>query len=162
MTANPYAPPNANVADAVHENAAPALWNPNAAANWSILFSPIFGAFLHMKNWQALGEAGKASAAKLWIIVGVLLFLGLALIPLFLPFEEEADKLSRPIALIFLLSWYFSSAKHQAKYVKDRFGSTYPRKGWGIPLLLAVVAIIGFVVVVMVVAVIAGLLFAAA
>ena len=28
-----------------------ALWNPNTAANWSFLFSPLFGAYLHALNW---------------------------------------------------------------------------------------------------------------
>ena len=54
MTPNPYAPPKAEVADVGRTEVAPALWNPNAAASWSLLFSPAFGAFLHMKNWQAL------------------------------------------------------------------------------------------------------------
>lgn len=40
------------------EAAAIALWNPNAAANWSLLFTPLFGAYLHMLNWRSLGEAG--------------------------------------------------------------------------------------------------------
>jgi hypothetical protein len=45
-------------------DAAPALWNPNAAANWSLLFSPMFGAWLHMKNWAALGEPERAAARR--------------------------------------------------------------------------------------------------
>jgi hypothetical protein len=51
MTTNLYAPPKAQVADIVQGEAAPALWNPGAAASWSLLLSPAFGAFLHMKNW---------------------------------------------------------------------------------------------------------------
>lgn len=43
---------------------APPLWNPNAAANWSLLFSPVFGALLQMKNWEALGEDDKALNSK--------------------------------------------------------------------------------------------------
>lgn len=31
------------------------LWNPNAAVNWSVLFTPIFGAWIQAKNWKALG-----------------------------------------------------------------------------------------------------------
>ena len=50
MNPNPYAPPTARVDDVATGDAAPALWNPNAAANWSLLFSPAFGAWLHMKN----------------------------------------------------------------------------------------------------------------
>jgi hypothetical protein len=72
MTPNRYAPPTADVADIGRGQTAPALWNPNAAASWSVLFSPAFGAFLHMKNWQALGEPAKASAAKIWAIATLL------------------------------------------------------------------------------------------
>ena len=64
---NPYAPPQADVEPvAVETPAAPSLWNPNAAASWSLIFTPIFGAILHMKNWEALGEPQKAAGARSW------------------------------------------------------------------------------------------------
>jgi hypothetical protein len=66
---NPYAPPRAAVADIDDGRASPPLWNPSAAANWSLLFSPAFGALVQMKHWEALGEPAKASAAR-----GFLLF----------------------------------------------------------------------------------------
>jgi hypothetical protein len=50
MTTNLYAPPKAQVADIVQAEAAPALWNPGAAASWSLLLSPAFGAILHPHN----------------------------------------------------------------------------------------------------------------
>ena len=61
---NPFAPPQAEVADVPTGEAAPALWNPNAASSWSLLFSPIFGAYLHMQNWQALGQPDKAEQCR--------------------------------------------------------------------------------------------------
>ena len=64
MSTNPYAPPKAVVADIAPRQDSPPLWNPNAAANWSLLLSPAFGAFLHMKNWEELGEPAKAAASK--------------------------------------------------------------------------------------------------
>ena len=75
MTSNPYAPPKAPIADTAGEGISPPLWNPNAAANWSLLFSPAFGAFLHMKNWQALGQPIKATSAKVWFVL-ILVVLG--------------------------------------------------------------------------------------
>lgn len=71
VTPNPYAPPQAEVADIAGERNPPPLWNPNAAANWSLLFSPAFGAFLHMKNWQALGQPNKATSAKVWFVLSL-------------------------------------------------------------------------------------------
>ena len=47
--------------------AAPALWNPFAARAWTVLFSPIFGAFLHAQNWKALGESGRAKRSMIWV-----------------------------------------------------------------------------------------------
>jgi hypothetical protein len=61
---NPYAPPKAAVEDVVTFEPSPALWNPNAAASWSLLFTPIFGSLLHMKNWQAMGNREKAASSK--------------------------------------------------------------------------------------------------
>jgi uncharacterized membrane protein YfcA len=145
MATNPYAPPKADVADITEGRATPALWNPNAAANWSLLLSPVFGAVLHMKNWQALGEPRKASAAKVWVIAGVIVFVLLALLSAFLPGQKSMDGLSRVIAIALLFGWYFASARHQSAYVKARFGNTYPRKGWLKPLLLAVLAFLGFI-----------------
>lgn len=45
---------------------APALWNPNAAANWSLLFSPMFSALLYANNWIALGELQQAGSVRWW------------------------------------------------------------------------------------------------
>ena len=36
-SANPYAPPKAQVSDVAAEGAAPPIWNPNAAASWSLI-----------------------------------------------------------------------------------------------------------------------------
>jgi hypothetical protein len=78
VATNLYAPPKAQVADIVSGEAAPALWNPGAAASWSLLFTPAFGAFLHMKNWEVLGESDKAAAAKTWVVIIIATIIGLA------------------------------------------------------------------------------------
>ena len=145
MASNPFAPPKAEVADVAPGRAAPALWNPNAAANWSLLFSPVFGAFLQMKNWEALGEPDKASASGRWAAIGVVVFVVLALASAFLP-ERPMDGISRAVAIGLLFAWYFASGRQQAAFVKARFGKDYPRRGWLKPLALAVLAVIGFVV----------------
>ena len=52
------------------------LWNPTVAANWSLLFSPILGAWLHAKNWAALGNEVKEKQSMYWVrwgAVGLLL-----------------------------------------------------------------------------------------
>lgn len=60
------------------------LWNPGATVVWSLIFSPVFGAILQMKNWHTLGEHAKAAKAKIWSMamaaVGVSLVLGMAML----------------------------------------------------------------------------------
>lgn len=157
MHPNPYAPPTARVDDVATGDAAPALWNPNAAANWSLLFSPAFGAWLHMKNWQALGEPKKAANARIWIIVSLVLIVVLSLASGLMPDSKALDAASRSFGLVLLLAWYFSSGRAQAGLVKQRFGKDYPRRGWGQPLLWALGAVIVFFVGVFLVAFVVGM-----
>jgi hypothetical protein len=156
-TTNPYAPPTTHVADVAHREPAPRIWNPNAAANWSLLFSPVFGAILHMKNWDALGEPAKAAGAKAWAIAALVLLLAVAGVSAMLPDSKALDAASRGIGLILLLLWYFSSARAQARYVKEKFGAAYPRKGWTRPLLIAFGLTAGFFALVFVIAFVVGM-----
>lgn len=148
MTTNPYANPTMHVTASPAAEQAPALWNPNAAANWSLLFSPAFGAFLHMKNWQALGEPEKAAAAKRWVWIALLFAMGGGVLAVMLPDTKGADAISRALAVGMLVTWYLTNGRAHATYVKERFGTAYPRKGWGKPLALALLATAGFFAVV--------------
>lgn len=147
MTDNPYAPPAASLADTVRVPVAPPLWNPNAAANWSLVFTPAFGAFLHMLNWRALGENDKASSAKAWFIISLVLLAVYVVLGLLLPDATAADRIGRAIGFVYLIVWYLSTAQSQARYVKEKFGSAYARKGWTRPLLIALGAMVGYIAV---------------
>lgn len=139
---NPYAPPSAAVRDiATERDTAPALWNPNAAANWSLLFSPVFGALIQMKNWQALGDDKRATTSKTWAIVCLVITIIAG--ALTIPLSDNQIPLTRPIGLVILITWYIANGKQQCTYVKETFGSEHPRKSWGMPLLYGVLAIIG-------------------
>ena len=119
MNANPYQAPAAELKlHAPEHGAAPELWNPDAAGNWSLFFTPVFGSILIGKNWDALGHADKASRARIWAYVT-------------LPFALFG--LGMPLLII----WYFSSNRPQARYIKERWGTSYPRKPWGKPLGIA-------------------------
>ncbi len=112
------------------------LWNPNAAVNWSVLFTPIFGAWIQAKTWKALGEADKAKTSMFWVY-GTIIITALMII-------RETGGIG---GLITLLPWYFLSARSQSKYVKEKFGDSYAKKGWGEPISIAVgVVIIGAIV----------------
>jgi hypothetical protein len=145
MSSNPYAPPKAKVGRVAQVESAPALWNPDAAMKWSLLFSPVLGTLLHMKNWQAIGEPAKARAAAGWAVASLALLLGLVVLGVALPHAKALDGISRMSGLILLVVWYAVSGREQSRYIKERFGDSYPRKGWGKPLALAALAIFVFI-----------------
>ncbi len=119
---------------------APALWNPFAARAWTLLFSPIFGAFLHARNWKALGEMGRAKRSMIWVYA----FIGLVVVALFTP--EAVSPVIRLIGLGGILAWCLMDAEQQVRYVKKRFGKDYPRKSWGKPVAIAVCGWVGLIV----------------
>lgn len=110
------------------------LWNPAAAANWSLLFSPVFGAWIHAKNWKALGNELKAKQSMYWVYGGIVTLIGTILLP-------NASILG----FVFLLIWYFAFAKQQMKYVKNILGGEYEKKGWAKPLGIAVCCFVAFI-----------------
>jgi hypothetical protein len=145
---NPYAPPKAAVADVVSTEADPPLWNPNAAASWSLLFSPIFGAFLHMRNWEALGQLEKAATSKIWVIGNIVFYILVAVAAVVLPDSKGLDALGRIGGIGLLLAWYYGIGKSQQVFVVGRFGTSYPRRGWLKPILVAIGVLFAFIVVV--------------
>ena len=104
------------------------LWNPNAAASWSILFTPIFGAYLHSKNWAALGNKEKEKQSMYWAYGAI----GMFIFSLFLP-----GTLGQGISIGYLLSWYFSIAKKQVKHVKEELDDSYEKNNWLKPIGVA-------------------------
>ena len=119
-----------------------ALWNPAAAANWSLIFTPAFGSYLQMLNWQTLAERERAATARVWFYVS-LAMLGVY-VAIRLLTGDRSYASAQPLLVLYLFVWYFAGGRSQAKYVKERFGSVYPRKGWGKPILLGVAALIGY------------------
>lgn len=155
---NPFAPPNAEVADVPLDEAAPALWNPGAAAGWSLLFSPIFGAYLHARNWEALGQPDKAAASRKWMMGSIAFFVVIVLASFAVPDSKLGDALGRAGGIALLVSWYYSIGKSQRAFVLARFGKDYPRRGWGKPILVALGCFVGFIVVAGIVGLLIGAL----
>jgi hypothetical protein len=154
MTTNPYSNPTKHVEAEVRplDGQSPSLWNPNAAANWSLIFSPAFGAFLHMKNWEALGQPEKAAASKNWLLLSLAFMAGFGLLGAFFPTAKASEALSRIGGLGLLIGWYMSSGRAQALYVAEHYGKNYVHRAWAKPLSLALVALIAFFVVVFIAA----------
>lgn len=107
---------------------APALWNPEAAGAWSLILNPVFGSILVLMNWQALRVPEKVRSAQLWLVVSIIVLVGAFFLP---------TSLLSLVNIGYLLIWYLSAAKPQAKYIKERWGQAYPRRSWLWPLLIA-------------------------
>ena len=155
MQDNVYAPPKANLegpfADA---GPAPALWNPNAAASWSLLFTPVFGTWLHWRNWLAMGEADRARTARYWFIAAVVVVLATVALSVLLP--TISDGVLRAINIGCLIAWFYGGAKPQVLHVRARFGATYPRRGWIVPILAAIGVLAAVILLIAAVVVVAG------
>lgn len=118
----------------------PPLWNPDAAACWSILFTPVFGAYLVATNWRALGKPEKAATSMIWLWVAV----GGLLLAIVIYGVTDPSTTERPWSMpgwVLLLPWYFIQARPQVLFLKKAFGNNYPKKSWKAPLLAGVGAL---------------------
>ena len=122
----------------------PALWNPNAACNWSILFSAAFGAYLQSRNLTALGQPAKARTSLAWCYTVAALFAAYLIVP-----DEvlPLPQLLRRIPLIILVVWYIFNGREQGRYVKEHLPDGYEKKKWGRPLLIALGLFVAFIIV---------------
>jgi hypothetical protein len=83
------------------------LWNPQAAVSWSLLLSPIFGAYIHAKNWSEIGELDEARRSKMWVYGGIIwagLLAALACVPTITVRDTS------PLGAIWLSVWFLTSA----------------------------------------------------
>ena len=106
----------------------PELWNPNVAGLWSLIFSPIFGTWLHARNWKTLQETEKYQKSMMWFYgctaVSIASFL--------LPAQPPAA-----LGILLLVVWWLMAGQEQHKYVKEKYPD-YRKKRWGMPLSTAV------------------------
>lgn len=120
----------------------PELYNPAAAAAWSLLFTPVFGAWCILQNCKSLNDRRGVSRARQWIagLTAVMILL------MFLP-SNLMDKLG---SCLLLLIWLWGHWRPHA----GKIGETVPeyrKKGWLRPIfcvcgLLFLIALLGTVV----------------
>jgi hypothetical protein len=122
MEINPYTSPQAPLATGDDAPARPALWNPMIVGLCSLLLTPVFGSVLLLKNWEAIGNEQQVRIARGWLVLSLAslvaqLFFWWWFIP-------------------FLIVWGLGFQAKQMTYVMEHWGDEYPRRGWGVPLLL--------------------------
>ena len=105
------------------------LWNPSAAARWSLILSPVFGAWIQAKNWQELGRPEEARKSMGWVYGGAAYFCLLLATSGIVTTRETS-----PLGMIFFAAWYMTSGLAQVKLVKE--GLAYEKKSWTKPLLI--------------------------
>lgn len=120
------------------------LWNPTAAALWSLLFTPAFGAWLHMRNWERLGQLDKARQSRYWfagMLVVTLASFAVGVAGTVLGRED----LNAPwwVSLIAFSAWAAQSAYPQIRHVDDHHGESYARRSWAAPIAIGLAAICG-------------------
>lgn len=118
-----------------------AIWNPLAVAGWSLLFTPAFGAYLLMRNWQTLGEPRQVALARLWFCAALGL-LGLQALSAAISHRLNSEShLMHWLGLLYLVTWLVAAALPQARVVRSRYGAAgYPRKAWDLALVYGVLA----------------------
>lgn len=116
----------------------PICWNPDVAAVFGVLFTPIFSQIIHFLNWHALGEKARARNALVWAGASLLLFGGMEIL-------IEAEGAKKFITFLVLLGWYFVSGRKQSVLLVDMLDNRYARRDWIIPLIIMIVllAILG-------------------
>ena len=122
----------------------PAIWNPLAAARWSLLFSPAFGAYIHAKNADILGRKIEAKENRIWFYVS-LGFLAFTIISAFIPAFDGADSLFRWINLGILVGWYSNAGRKQVKFVRDTWAGNYLKRSWNKPLWVGLGCLVTFI-----------------
>lgn len=124
----------------MHARPDTALWNPTAITLWSVPFSPLFGAWLHIHNWTALGEPAKAAAARRWFnaLLVIMVFNGVvtAIAERVAMSVNPADFISIGVFLL----WYLLAAHPHARAVRQKTQARYARRPWEGALLTGMAA----------------------
>ena len=108
------------------------IWNPNVAACLSIIFTPIFGAWIHAKNWEVLKKEQERRWSMLFVYCLIIVTIFIVYYQIFI-----GDVKSSPLSIGTLLTWYFILGKSQLSHIKDN-NINYEKKSWIKPLLCGV------------------------
>lgn len=131
---NPYQAPKSSAEDKQAQAQDYQLWNPNAAAMWGLVFTPIFSAYLQMQNWKALGQLEDAKQSKMWIGIVLVLSIVLSYLPDDMPFVDH-------YSILILLVWYFANGKKQITFVNEYLQNHYIKRSWLRPILVAILVV---------------------
>lgn len=122
------------------------LWNPRAATYLGVLLSPAFSAYIHMCNWDTLGETDQSLEARAWccMLLGYFVTFGVLLGVSDVVGRNLAPPLSATIGL--LAGWHVWGGRAQERYVAVITGGAYTRRPWH-RVILAALGVLALMVV---------------
>lgn len=113
-----------------------ALWNPDAAALWSLLFTPLFGSVLIWLNARRLADANLLWMARWWLLASALLTGSLLTVPPLADDPQAAQGHLRLLLAGYVPLWYFLGVRPQSQQVIARHGRGHARRDMVWPVLL--------------------------
>jgi len=108
----------------------PPLWNPRAATWWGVLLSPAFSAYIHMRNWEALGQDDKVAETRTWfyMMLGCVILCFVLSAVSHIAQQDVTPPASIPFAL--MLVWHIWGGRAQERYIAALMGVAYTRRPW--------------------------------
>lgn len=114
------------------------IWDPKKIILWSAVFTPILGAYLCSKNWQALGFPEKERTSMKWFYVSLIYYLSLPVaVHLASRYFIVIPSVEIMMIILPLLVWVASPGLAQLRYIKSEKTYLYPERSWRVPLTVA-------------------------
>jgi hypothetical protein len=137
--------PASTLSKACSMDASLALWNPRAATCLGLLLSPAFSAYIHMCNWQALGEDDQSLEARAWCCMMLGYFV--MCVVLLCMSEMVGRRLAPPVSATvgLLAGWHVRGGRAQERYVAVMTNGDYTRRPWR-GVILAALAVLTLIV----------------
>ncbi|WP_306397900.1 hypothetical protein [Telluria beijingensis] len=122
------------------------LWNPRAATYWGLLLSPAFSAYIHMRNWQTLGQEDQAAQARTWLRMVSAIIVAACFLPALGGMPGRDLELPSSMSLALLLAWHSWGGRGQERYIAAIIGGAYVRRPRSAKIFSALCMFIAFVV----------------
>lgn len=108
----------------------PPLWNPRTATWWGVLLSPAFSAYIHMRNWEALGQDDKVAETRTWfyLMLGYVILCFVLSAVSHIAQQDVTPPPSIPFAL--MLVWHIWGGRAQERYIAALTRGAYTRRPW--------------------------------
>ena len=120
-----------------------ALWNPNAALYWSILFTPVFGAYLQALNWRTMKDSAREDASMQWVKISAIGTLAISALAVFLADRRGVAPMWISALPYGLWGAWYSVGCAQARYlVQNGLERSYTKRPWGVPFAVAIAGLV--------------------